>query len=304
MDERELWEVGRATLGSVAPLRMEALAPFFAETGLDASTFVLLLLVLAQEPETAAIGDLRKVSPYTSLERFGVLLDGAVQAGVLEGPAPGVYRLSKKGSARMAEAAASTDDLIAERCSLAAGDAASMLVLLRRVLHAALDADSPRDPWYTRQLDVLMGRDPRAGPVALVVGCLESINAYRSDSHAAVWAATGVSPVAAEATSVLWRQSPMSFPALVERLQGVGYRRGHRPEAYQQALKELRGAGLVEGTDDALALSNKGQELRETVETDTDARFYGPWGCLGDQERAELGRHLTRLRDSFAPKQP
>ncbi len=295
MDDAELWALARGALGSATPLRLKALQPFLDETGLDGSTFVLLMLVFSQEPETAAVIELRKLSPYTSMNRFAALLGGAMEAGLLQEPEPGTYRLTKRGQELVKAVSTRSEAMIAELAVLDRGDAERLLALLTRVVDTAVAIPTPREPWFTVQARRLLQVD--ADPVAAVVGCLACLDAYRSDAHAAAWVSTELEPVAAEEMTVLWRESAMPFTALMERLEGRGHRRGHSHDEYRAGLHELRQRSLVEGPDDALQLSGKGRELREMVEEETDRRFHAAWGCLDAEERAELAGLLSRLSE-------
>jgi hypothetical protein len=92
-----------------------------------------------------------------------------------------------------------------------------------------------------------------------------------------------------EAFTLLWRGEATTLAAIHEKLSW----RGYLPEEYAAALNELaqRHWLVCEGTD--YRLTDKGRDLRQLAEDETDRVFYTPWTCLSSQERAHLGRLLT-----------
>jgi hypothetical protein len=77
--------------------------------------------------------------------------------------------------------------------------------------------------------------------------------------------------------------------------------RGYEVNDYEVALQAAREIGWLEEADSpgAFRLTEKGRELREQVESQTDDYFYKPWSVLTQGELDELFELLTKLRDQL-----
>lgn len=177
-------------------------------------------------------------------------------------------------------------------------DSQRLAILVARIVQASLNTPPPPDTWSIRLSFKLMpASSPPLPYIEQATSCLSS---YRDDAHLAAWQPSGLSATALETLTLLWRGEADPLAAVCQRLS----RRGHSPDVYAEALKELRTRGFVKGPEAAPRLTEAGRAFREQVERDTDRYFFAPWACLDEAQRVELAELLTRLRDGLRESRP
>lgn len=293
MDEYTLWNLVHEAWAALGPHFMPIFERLSAEGGLDSPTWGLLLAALTFEPETTTPARLRVRGPYTAAEGYLARLASAAEKGYLVEVAPGEYRPSDTGRAEAQRSVEEARAAMAEADPLPLADSERLANLLDRLVQASLTTPPPPDTWSISLSYKLM---PAASPplpyIEQAVSCLA---AYRDDTHLAAWQPSGLSAMALETLTLLWRDEADSLDALCERLA----HRGHPPQIYAEALAEPRERGFIEGPDSAPHVTEAGQGFRDEVEAGTDRYFFAPWACLDNAERAELADLLSRLRDEL-----
>jgi hypothetical protein len=132
-------------------------------------------------------------------------------------------------------------------------------------------------------------------PMPFIEQAFSCLAAYRDDAHLAAWQRSGLSAMALETLTYLWRGDATSFDELCKKLSG----RGHPCQVYTNVLSELREQGFITGPDKLPWVTGTGRVFRNEIEADTDRFFYAPWFCLEDAETNELFGLLTRMRDGL-----
>ena len=127
---------------------------------------------------------------------------------------------------------------------------------------------------------------------------LMDLYAYRDDSHLS--AARPHFNQAGIAWLVLGAASEADSVNAAKIAESTSFR-GYEVDDYQVALQAAKEIGWLEeaGESGIFHITQKGKELREQVEHETDEYFYRPWSVLTQEEFDELYELLTKLRDGL-----
>lgn len=293
MTELSAWEQIRATLGAMGVLFGPPMARFTEATGLDGSTMVLVIVMMASEPEALRLDDLHKLSPYTAPVYFESRLVAAVAAGVAEEGPPRSYRLTEAGRAQIDAANTDSDPPVPEL--LAGADSRRLVELLGALVESTMAAPPPPESWFSTRMHRLIPAttDP---PLPYVMRSIVCLDGYRMDSHHGAWAPTGLSGLASESLTLLWRGQADSLAGIVEAMAV----RAHTQQAHANAIDDLRTRGLVAGPDEAVAITTTGRAVRDDVEAATDRYFFAPWSVFKAGEPDELAGLLAKLQAGLA----
>ena len=230
--------------------------------------------------------------PYTAAEQYLARLRSCSAKGFLKELAQGEFRLTVKGRNAAERFIEKARMAMEEVDRLSAVDSQKLVHLLERLVTTCLETPPPPDTWSIRLSYQLM---PDANPPYPYFEQAVSFAAYRDDAHLEAWRRTGLTAIALEVLTNLWRDQAGSLDDLVEKLA----HRGHSKEVFTGALAELRERKLVTGTVSALHLTEAGNTFREQIEADTNRLFFAPWSCLSSTEKSDLEGLLIRVRDSL-----
>jgi DNA-binding PadR family transcriptional regulator len=297
MSTSDLWPLAREAWDALSAVYGPVMAHAASEAGLPkGSYFGWMLAAPGLEPGPISAARLAGRAPYTALALNESRLADGAELGLLRPSGEGEYALTdagRKAARRIFEAA--RDSMVSLQ-PLPPADLDRLAGLLRRLVEASLAAPEPPDG---RCLRLSRRIDPgEMAPVLVRIDqCLSDLNAYRDDSHMAVWQPYGISGAAWEAFSHLWRGDAGTLDDLYAKLAF----RGHSREAYADAVQELIARRWVAGHEDGYRVTEAGQALRQQAEETTDRYFYAPWGCLDEGELGELRELLAGLRDGLRP---
>jgi len=264
-----------------------------AQRGLDRRTWGLLLAVYTFEPEDTTPGHLMVRSPYTSAEAFMERLRQAAQKGFLKEVDSGRYRLTEEGREIAFAIADAGREMMSRVDPLPPPQAGRLATLVDKLVQSCLNTPPPPETWSIR-LSYKIMPDPQP-PMPYIEQAFSCLAAYRDDAHLAAWQDSGLSAVALETLTLLWRGEVSSLDEICEKL---AYR-GYPCQAYMAALGELRHRGLITGPDQAPWVTGTGRVFRNQIESETDRLFYAPWKCLSEEEISELSGLLVRLSDGL-----
>lgn len=298
MNNHGLWnltrETGRAIAAHYRPV-MERLAE---KSELDGRSLSLLLAVSTFEPDNTTPSHLLVRDPYSSAELFFARLASAARLGFLGEVAPGEFRLTPDGRTLVQRFIEEARQAMVDADPLPAKDSHRLAGLLGKLVKQILDAPPPPNHWSIGLSYKLM--PPVDAPLPYTEQCISCLAAYRDDAHLAAWRGTGLSATALETLTLVWREQAESLTEVASILS----HRGHSPGVYVDAADELQNLGYLQGLDDNLALTEKGQKFRDRVEADTDKYFFSPWACFAEGERNELERLLSQAREGLLAKFP
>jgi len=292
--------VGEA-LGAVGTQYDEALRRTNGELGFEGHDWGLLFSVQGLHPEPATAARLQRFAPYVTPETITAQLAEAAGRGFLSGDRAQGYRLTERGRAAVKQSFGAVHTALAEIELLPEGEQRRLNGLLRRLVDATIALPEPAD-----KPNLLASRltDPgeRASAAALTDQYLTDLARYRDDAHMAAWQPSGVSGIAWEALTIIWRGDAYSADTLAKRLE----RRAQPAQVYVDAIHELVERGWIAQHGETYRVTERGAALRQQAEETTDRYFYAPWNSLSEAETDELRGLLTRLRDRYpqASEQP
>jgi DNA-binding MarR family transcriptional regulator len=169
-----------------------------------------------------------------------------------------------------------------------------LVELLGRIVHTTDDLPTPAlkaNFNYSRWTDP--GQDAPA--VIRIDQYATDLLRYRDDAHIGAWHHLGVSGPAWEALTFIKQEDDVNTAdALAERLN-----RGYDADDYKAAVQELVAKGWVRAENGHFVATDKGAEIRETAEVETDRLFYQGWATLSDAEVDKLDDLLGRLNDKL-----
>ncbi len=264
------------------------------QAGFDSRLWGLLLAVYTFEPEDTTPAHLLVRSPYTAAEAYLVRLRQARELGLLAEVEQGRFRLTEAGRTLAFDIADIARQSMAQSDPLLPADSGRLAILLDRMVQSCLNTPPPPEPWSIRLSFKLM---PRLNPpMPFIEQAFSCLGAYRDDAHLAAWQRSGVSAMALETLSLLWRGGASTVDDLCKKLDY----RGHPCEVFTTVLSELRERGFITGPDHAPWVTGTGRVFRNQIETKTDELFFAPWDCLGNEEMTELFDLVSRMRDGLS----
>ncbi len=112
---------------------------------------------------------------------------------------------------------------------------------------------------------------------------------FRCDAHRTAWRPTGVDGPTWEALTWLWEGRADSAASLFAWSQKQPHPRAFGAPDYAVCLATLAARGWAEPAGpDRYRLTEAGKRLRQGIEDQTDAFFYGPWSALTQAEVDDL----------------
>lgn len=302
MDNQTLWKLMQETVRLIRSIYTPMFIEFCEETGIDQPSFGVLLAALIFEPEAITPDRLRVRIPYTAADAYLERLEALEKRGELKAVNQRKYRLTISGRETLWLLLEKGRSAMAEADPLPLTDSRRLAILHNKVVRACSEATqssfAPLHPsgsmWSIGYALKLL--PPLEPPLPFTEEAISCLNAFRDDAHLAAWQHTGLSALAFEALSLLWRGEADSLEAIYQELKW----RGHHVGEYADALVELRNRTFIEGVEFDLALTPIGRSFREQVERDTDRFFFGPWEFMERAMKSEMAALLQRLREALA----
>lgn len=267
------------------------LAPLLAETGLSRPAFFLLVRVAEQPPAGATAEELRPGAPYATRDPHLPWLDEAIAGGFLARDDTGRYRLSDTGRATVERLAREATAYLAALAPIPAGELARLADRLAAIADG-LDADAGGPeahlPRGRRIAALAPGAD--AAPLVRLERAVFDLWLARDDAHIAAWRAARFPGPALDLLTRLWHGEAEALPALQAALAAT-----QEPAEVAGNLAELVEQGYVEWRGEVLQPTRAGYNVRETIEAETDERYFRQWPPLAPDEVAWLHDALRRV---------
>lgn len=289
MENLQLWYLIKDALGQLNAHFEPIVEKSCADKNLDLRTWGLLLAAISFEPEDITPGHLMVRVPYTSADAFSERLELASEKEFLEKIGEGGYRLTRYGREITTQLVDDAREYMARVDPLSTEQSERLAQLLDRLVQASLDQPPPPLTWSVRLSYKHM--PALRPPMPYIEQTMSCLAAYRDDAHLAAWQESGLSAMALESLTYLWRGEAFSLDDLCLKLD----HRGHSCHVYISVLEELRGRGLIQGPDQKVIITGLGRAFRNQVEEDTDRYFFIPWDELMRGEKEELARHLQEM---------
>jgi DNA-binding PadR family transcriptional regulator len=286
--------IGEA-LNAIGTQYNDALQQTNADLGLAGQDWGLLFNIQGLEPLPATAARMQRFAPFVTPETLEARLADATGRGLLSGDREQGYRLSERGREAVKQSFGAVHSALANVELLPESEQRRLNELLKRLVDATIAQPEPADK------SVLLASrltDPgaRGSAAALTDQSLTDLARYRDDAHLAAWQPSGVSGIAWEALTLIWRGEAYSADTLAKQLE----RRAQPAQVYLDAIHDLVERGWIAQHGEAYRATDRGAALRQAAEETTDRYFYAAWDCLSEAEIEELRGSLTRLRDRYA----
>ncbi len=289
MDNRSLWKLIRDSWIKIEASFNTAIKPLVTKSELNVREWILLLAALTFEPEDTTLSHLMVRGPYTSSDQYLTRLEHAAEEGFLEKVSKGSFRLSSKGREAAQEFIKVARDAMVSAELLATQESLILAEMLDRLVKSCLDTPPPPDIWsITLSYKLMPAIDP---PMPFIEQAMSCLSAYRYDAHLASWQSSGLSAIALESMTLIWRGQVSTLDQLTEKLSY----RGHSEKVYIDALAELRASSYLSGYRNVLRLTEEGKLFRDDVEAKTDQYFFTPWKFLTEAEKSKLAKILNQM---------
>lgn len=168
-------------------------------------------------------------------------------------------------------------------------------------LASRIPPDAPRASWMRRRPGP--GPDePRSDAVTMTLDAGE-LWAFRDDCHIAAWRAKGYDGPVFDVLSFVWSSPPdviwtkMGGHGTIEDLSKALEQRQGRADV-ERNVDELARRGDLARDGDAVSITPQGQRSRDSIEEDTDRRYFAIWD-LDDAATARLGDDLRTVIDAL-----
>ena len=283
----QAWVTLLELLGALAGQYREDFRQSVIGAGLGREPVGMLLHAGDIDPRPLTTADLLACVPYYADASFSAPMQRLAAGGWLE-VAGDAYRLTSKGRAATDAMYGAARNKLASLAPLPVADLERLAQLLRQLLaacqaspvvidQACLAASGNAGPWH----------EPT--PMATIARVLEALTNFRCDAHRAAWRPTDLDGRTWETFTWLWEGRADSDAAMQAWSAKQPHPRAFSTADYAASLATLTEHGWAEHmADGRFALTEAGRNLRQAVEDQTDANFYGPWRALSATELDEL----------------
>jgi hypothetical protein len=287
MDDQSLWKLMREFWIKIEASFDPAIKAVVKKSELNIREWMLLIAALTFEPEDTTPSHLIVRGPYTSSDQFLTRLEHSSEKGYLVNVSNGSFRLSAEGKDAVLEFIKVAREAMAAVDLLSPSDAQTLAELLERLVKNCINTPPPPNTWSIALSYKLM---PAIEPaIPFIEQALSCLSAYRDDAHLASWRSSGLSAIALECITLVWRGQVSTFDEITKKLSF----RGHPDKVYVDALTELRARSYLSGFRNVLRLTEEGKLFRDGVEAVTDQYFFAPWTCLTEDEKVHLAQILS-----------
>ena len=258
------------------------------ELGIDrpALNFVLGGVAL-QSDDGARLVDI--FNPYqTVFDQWHASAAAARGAGLVD-EVGGKWHATAKGRELFARVRKEADAYLATLTPIPTKELAHLAGLLGRALAAVEASSVPKDhmPRTTR-----FRGDGTIAMVALE-NALFGLWQARDDCHMSSWRAAAFDGPTFDALTRIWRHEAKDEAELATKLAQ------QRPEDVRGEVTRLRRDGLVRS--EALETTERGTQVRQEIEDETDRKFFAPWPADVGTQAPWIQERLAALNKAIAP---
>lgn len=211
------------------------------------------------------------LDPYSTIDTFLDGLPRLVELGLLSQSTEGLA-LTSQGQGLLTRGEHAANDYAAARFHLAPVDLAPLATTLHDIADRQRQAPEPADKVHQRMVPRLRRFDARQTPAVLLEYALYALQRARDDAHIAAWCAIGIRGPSLGLLTHVWEREAISLDGLVE-LAGT---RLHRQDV-TRLLPELERDGYAEVMDSIVRITERGREVRNAIESETDRVYFAPW---------------------------
>lgn len=258
------------------------------ELGIDRPAFTFVVGGVALQPDEGAhLSDI--FNPYATIfDQWNVAAAMARGAGLVD-EVGGRWRVTARGRELFARVRREADAYLAALAPIPAGDLTRLAALLAKALAAVEASDVPHDHISRTRYFVGDGRIPMVALENALMGLWHA----RDDSHMSSWRAVGIAGPTLDVLTRLWRKEASTDEELRQRLAQ------QHPDDVTAGLASLRRDGFL--APGALELTERGASLRQSIEDETDRRFFDPWPAQVAEHAGWIHGRLAAVNAALLP---
>ncbi len=262
--------------------------------GISHPDFFAAHLTISHDPHPFSASAYHKLYPYNSLKNRQELLASAEKGGFIQADGEHAYRPTKSGRKALADFLEATWHEMAKIELLSDAQMNQLVELWHKVETAVRAAEEPE---YKAHLTLNDAAAPpeSASPIAKLDQTLANLLNFRDSAHIGAWSSHKLAGYMWETFSDIWQNNGVTAASMAESRQY----RGHTAQEYQVGLAELAKRGWIRQEGDKFILTEKGREVREAAESETDRLYYLGWQALSAQELGQLEAVTIQLRDKL-----
>lgn len=243
-----------------------------------------------------SVENFQKRDPFSNPEQFEKLFARLDVKGWIEPLQDERYKVTEMARSGTTFIIMSGDAKLPPAEAIPDVDLERLKSLLKQIVLANDRAPEPPEQWAILKRFRVANKN---SPVLVKIReYLMDLFAYRDDSHL-----TAARPHFNQAGivwlvfSAVWEGNAASASKIAESISF----RGYEVNDYEIALQAAKEIGWLEEMDltGTFRVSQKGKELHEQVEAQTDDYFYRSWSALTQEELDELYDLLLKLRDGL-----
>lgn len=246
--------------------------------------------------EYFSVADFQKRDPFTNPDYFEKMFARFDVKDWIFPTQDENYQVSRKAQDAVRQVVKAGDAQLEDFNSISDDELKKLAGLLKQVVMANLDAPEPPEKWAI--IKRFRVADEHSPLIVQIREALMDLFAYRDDCHlAASHPYFGQAGIVWIVLGSIWYGTANSAKQLADTMS----LRGYEEEDYEVALQACVEMGWIEPADapDTFRLTQKGREVREQAERQTDDFFYRPWEVLMDEERNEFYQLLVKLHDKL-----
>jgi hypothetical protein len=243
-----------------------------------------------------SVENFQKRDPFSNIEQFEKLFARLDVKGWIEPQHDERYKVTEMARTGAAFIIMSGDAKLPPAESLKEINLERLKNLVKQIVMANDGAVEPPEKWAILKRFRVATKD--SPPLVKIREYLMDLYAYRDDSH--LTAARPHFNQAGIVWLVLNAASEADSVNAAKIAESASYR-GYEVNDYEVALQAVKEIGWLEEASESgiFRIAQKGKELREKVEAQTDDYFYRPWSVLTQEELDELYDLLVKLRDGL-----
>jgi hypothetical protein len=221
-----------------------------------------------QDPRGARPEDVQNSAYRTTDEPLRAPFAAAESAGLVVWR-DGRWSLTDKGRTALGELRGAIDAYFAGLTPVDAHDLEQLARLLDDALTACLAAPAPKTREHTPRAARYRWQEPSSS-FARLDAAIYGLWQVRDDCHVQAWRDASLTGPSLDVLTRVWRKEAATEDELAGKITV------QTPADVRSAAQRLRVDGLLTAGP-ALALTPKGAQLRERIESETDRYFFAPW---------------------------
>ncbi len=298
-DNNELYDQALNLRAKIGALYGQKLQTKIQDANLPNWGLLLLMVAQSNAPKAMSVDTILAQIPYMNPDTLTAHIQETADAGFLAPNGSG-YHINDSGKSTVSSILDSVSNWVDQDVSMDTGQLEAMYQTLNQMSQGFQNSQEPETK---PALDSAQFFSPEEdAPILLRISrTIAEIAAFRDDAHVAAFSKYEVPAYEWEAFSHVWGENIWGdqVNTAVDVSQKLGFR-GYSEEAYAKALEAAVKRGWLSKNDkNVYALTDKGRDIREEAEQETNRLFFTPWQFFAPRELNELSKGIERLNKAL-----